>query len=110
MPARGTTWQGPVSQTAAERDNRRVTRCRPRAINADQEHLIWVGLTGGYSVNPTRNVLVGITDECDDLEQMRRMGLLRLDDEIPGMRKYKVTEAGAAAIGMSLPPHYKASS
>lgn len=82
-----------------------MPRCRPRAINVDQEHLIWFGLTGGYSDNPTRNVLVGTTDDCDKLEQMRRMGLLKLDHEIPGFRKYKITEAGAAAVGMSLPKH-----
>jgi hypothetical protein len=72
-------------------------------LNADQWHLIRYGLTGGYTDNPTRNVLVGTTEDCADLEQLRRMGLLELDDEIPGFRKYKITEAGAAAIGMSLP-------
>jgi len=82
-----------------------MPRCRPRAINADQWHLIHYGLTGGHSDNPTPNVLVGKTDDCADLVQMRRMGLLKLDDKIPGFRKYKITEAGAAAIGMSLPGH-----
>lgn len=76
---------------------------KPRAINADQEHLIWFGLTGGFSDKPTRNVLVGTTDDCAVLEQTRRMGLLKLAHELSGFRKYKITEAGAAAIGMSLP-------
>jgi hypothetical protein len=80
-----------------------MPRCRPRAINADQHHLLWFGLTGGYSDEPTRNILVGAADDCAKLEQLRRMGILELDHQIPGFRKYKITEAGAAAVGMSLP-------
>jgi hypothetical protein len=81
-----------------------MPRCRPRAITDKQWHLIWYGLTGSSSSEtPTRNMLVGRTGECEALEQMQRMGLLRLDNEIPGMRKYKVTEVGAAAVGLWLP-------
>jgi hypothetical protein len=80
-----------------------MRRCRPRAINATQWHLIWFALTGGYSDTPTRNVLVGATDDCGDLEQLRRRGFLRLDEETHGSRLYRVTEDGAAAVGMWLP-------
>jgi hypothetical protein len=86
-----------------KRDNARMPRCRPRALNADQWHLIWFGLTGGYSDKPTRNIVVGEVGECAELERMVRMGLLTFVREVPGFRRYDITEAGAAAVGLWLP-------
>jgi hypothetical protein len=82
---------------------RRMPRCRPRAINADQYYLIWHGLTGGYGDKPTRNIVVGKVGECAELERMVRMGLLTFVREVPGFRRYDITEAGAAAVGLWLP-------
>jgi hypothetical protein len=80
-------------------------RCRPRTIilTADQHHLIWFGLTGGYSDEPTRNILVANENDCSLFEQMVRMGLMKFVCEVMGLRRYDVTEAGAAAVGLSLP-------
>jgi hypothetical protein len=82
-----------------------MRRCRPREIllTADQHHLIWYTLTGGYSDEPIRNMVVMKAHNCSACEQLVWMGFMKLICEELGFRRYGVTEAGAAAVGLWLP-------
>jgi hypothetical protein len=52
---------------------------------------------------PSRNQIVATVDDCFAYEQMVQMGLLRQYHEVAGFRAYRVTEAGADAVGLWLP-------
>lgn len=77
-------------------------RCRPRALNADQHHVLTYALLGGKEV-PWRNSYTRETDNCVVPEQLVSMGMLRHKWEVPGYRCYRVTERGAKAVGLWLP-------
>jgi hypothetical protein len=79
-------------------------RCRRREIVLPpDQHLIWYTLTGGCSDYPTRNMVVAKAHNCSAFEQLVWMGFMKLMCEEPGFRRYGVTEAGAAAVGLWLP-------
>jgi hypothetical protein len=52
---------------------------------------------------PWCNNHVGITGKCAVADQMVQMGLLEMYMQVDEFRWYRVTEAGAAAVGLWLP-------
>ena len=77
-------------------------RCRPRSLARDLENIISSALYYGYTHKPFFNI--ALCDPGDPkFEQLERMGMLKFVHEIPDFRRYRITERGAAAVGMELP-------
>jgi hypothetical protein len=82
-----------------------MRRCRRRSLTWHQHHAIWYALMGEREAGeePWRNVYTRETDNCEIPEQLVRMGHMRLREVIHGYQYYRVTEAGASAVGLWLP-------
>lgn len=76
-------------------------RCGPRALNADQHHVLTYALLGDSE--PWRNSYNRETDDCTVAEQLVRMRLLTLKWEVPGYRcsalQSEERRPGAVAAG-----------
>jgi hypothetical protein len=62
--------------------------------------IIWFGITDRSGA-----VVADLADpdDCSTVGRMVRTGLLKFVREVPGYRRYDVTEAGADAVGLRLP-------
>jgi hypothetical protein len=77
-------------------------RCRRRSLTSAQHFAICDALMGDRD-KPWCNHYVAPADDCEMAELLVRRGLLKFMHEFAGFRRYRVTEAGAAAVGLWLP-------
>ena len=55
-----------------------------------------------FGITARKGAIVGSPENWAELEDLEKRGFLRFVREVPGYRRYQVTERGAGALGLGL--------